>query len=130
MRTPDSVSCRYAVTFAIFSRTARYAPAEKYRNAALPSASSGKVERNTTTASSTSSSSRITIVPIRVSELENSVTIPSVTSWSSACTSLVRREIRTPVLRRLKKPIDWRCRCVKIRRRRSCSARCPTHPTR
>ena len=42
--------------------------------------------------------------------LWNRVTTPSVTSESSACTSLVIREISTPGLRRVKKPIDifWR----------------------
>jgi len=47
-----------------------------------------------------SSSTRITVIPSSVSVEEKSVTIPSVTSWSSACTSLVIREISTPVLRR------------------------------
>ena len=40
--------------------------------------------------------SRITITPTSVSALETIVTMPSVTSVSSACTSLVIREIRTP----------------------------------
>ena len=35
-----------------------------------------------------------------VSELENSVTTLSVTSWSSACTSLVMREMSPPARRR------------------------------
>ncbi len=96
----------------------------------LLAASSGNVATNTTSASSTSSNNRMMTVPTSVRLAENSVTIPSVTSWSSACTSFVRREIRTPVLRRLKKPIDWRWRCAKMRSRRSCSARWPTHPTR
>ena len=39
-------------------------------------------------------------MPISVSVEENSVEIPSVTSWSSACTSFVMREISTPVLLR------------------------------
>ena len=69
-------------------------------------------------------------MPTSVSVLEKSVTTPSVTSWSSAAMSLVRREISTPVLLRLKNPIDWRWRWVKIRSRRSWSARCPTQPTR
>ena len=72
----------------------------------------------------------ITTVPTSVSVLEKSVTMPSVTSWSSAWMSFVSREISTPVLRRLKKPIDWRWRWAKMRRRRSCSARWPTQPTR
>jgi hypothetical protein len=35
-------------------------------------------------------------VPISVRVEPNSVTTPSETSWSSACTSLVSREISTP----------------------------------
>ena len=69
-------------------------------------------------------------VPASVSVLENNVTMPSVTSWSSAWMSFVSREIRTPVLRRPKKPTDCRWMCAKTRRRRSCSTRWPTHPTR
>ena len=61
--------------------------------------SSGKV-RNVTIASAGSSRSRITVMPTSVSVEENSVCMPSVTSWSSACTSLVRREISTPALLR------------------------------
>jgi hypothetical protein len=43
---------------------------------------------------------RITAVPISVSDAENNVTMPSLTSESRAWTSLVRREITTPVLLR------------------------------
>ena len=50
--------------------------------------------------SPTSSSSRITAVPTSVSVEPNRVTTPSDTSWSSACTSLVRREMITPAWRR------------------------------
>ena len=39
-------------------------------------------------------------MPTSVSVDENSVTMPSVTSWSSACTSFVIREISTPALLR------------------------------
>ena len=55
---------------------------------------------NVISASFASMASRIAAVPISVSDAENSVTIPSVTSWSSACTSLVMREISTPALLR------------------------------
>ena len=51
-------------------------------------------------ASSGSRKSRIAAVPSSVSVDEKSVTTPSVTSWSSAWTSFVIREIRTPVLLR------------------------------
>ena len=39
-------------------------------------------------------------MPNSVSVAENSVEIPSVTSWSSACMSFVSREISTPALLR------------------------------
>ena len=62
--------------------------------------------------------------------LENSVTTPSVTSWLSASTSLVIREISTPGLRRVKKPIDIDWMWEKSRSRRSWRERVPTQPTR
>ena len=94
---------------AIFSLVSRYAPADAILNATLPTASSGKV-RKVTSASGRSSSRSATTTPSRVSVLEISVTTPSVTRLSRACTSLVRREISTPGLFRVKKPIDmaWR----------------------
>jgi hypothetical protein len=36
--------------------------------------------------------------------------MPSVTSWLSASTSFVKREISTPARLREKKPIESRCR--------------------
>ena len=72
-----------------------------------------------TSASFQSSASRITTTPSSVSVLENIVTTPLVTSWFSASTSLVMREISTPGLRRVKKPIDILCRWEKTRSRRS-----------
>ena len=77
----------------------RYAPADASRNATLATSRTGKV-RNVISASSGSSTIRITAVPMSVSVAENSVEIPSVTSWSSACTSFVSREISTPALLR------------------------------
>ena len=56
--------------------------------------------RNVISASPGSSSSRIAAVPTSVSVEEKSVAIPSVTSWSSACTSFVSREMITPALLR------------------------------
>ena len=128
-RMPESVSWRYAVTNAIFSLVSRYAPAEAMRNHTLPIASSGKL-RKVTSASRASSANRIAAVPISVSDDENSVTTPSVTSWSSASTSFVIREISTPALLRSWKPIDRCIRWSKIFTRRSCSARSPTQLTR
>ena len=51
-------------------------------------------------ASRASSTNRITSVPISVSDDWISVTAPSVTSWSSASTSLVIRDTSTPARRR------------------------------
>ena len=83
------------MTCAIFSRVSRYAPAEASRNATLATSRTGKV-RKVIRARLGSSTTRITAVPTSVSVAEKSVEIPSVTSWSSAWTSFVRREIRTP----------------------------------
>jgi hypothetical protein len=69
------------------------------RKAKEPIASSGKT-RKVRAASSRSSTTRITAVPISVSDEPNSVTMPSETSWSSACTSLVTREMIAPAWRR------------------------------
>ena len=92
---PDSVSCRYDVIQAIFSRVSRYASAEATRKATPPSSTIGKI-RQVSRASCASRTNRITIVPISVRDDWNSVTTPSETSESSASTSLVSREIRTP----------------------------------
>ena len=65
----------------------------------LPIRSSGNV-RKVTSARVGSRANRITVMPSSVSVDEKSVCMPSVTSWSSACTSLVSREISTPALLR------------------------------
>ena len=85
------------MTCAIRSRVSRYAPAEASRNATLATSSTGKV-RKVIRARLGSSTTRITAVPTSVSVAEKSVEMPSVTSWSSAWMSLVRREISTPAL--------------------------------
>ena len=77
------------------SRVRRNAPAEAMRKAMLLAATSGNT-RNETSASLRSSRQRITIVPTSVSVDWKSVTTLSVTSWSSASTSLVIREMSTP----------------------------------
>ena len=87
------------MTYAIFSRVSRYAPDEAIRKITLPTSSTGKV-RNVIRARPGSSTIRITAVPTSVSVAENRVAMPSVTSWSSACTSFVRREMITPALLR------------------------------
>ena len=66
-------------------------------NDAIPS--TGKI-RNVSSASCASSQTRIAAVPTSVSVEPNSVTTPSVTSWSSACTSFVSREMIAPAWRR------------------------------
>jgi hypothetical protein len=87
------------VICATFSRVARYASALMMRKATDPIPSTGKT-RNVSRASCQSSTTRITAVPTSVSEDPNRVTMPSETSWSSACTSFVRREMITPAWRR------------------------------
>ena len=77
----------------------RYASAEAIRNASDPAAITGKI-KNVSSASFTSSTTRITIVPTSVSDELNSVITVSVTSESSASTSLVIRDTRTPARRR------------------------------
>ena len=113
----------------IVSRVRRYASVETTRKMNEASATTGMM-RNVSSASCTSRSSRITIVPTSVSVEVNSVTTESVTSESSACTSFVMREMSTPVWRVSKKPTGCVCRCPKIRIRRSRSARSPTQFTR
>ena len=66
-------------------------------NDAIPSTGN---TRKVSSASCASRTNRIAAVPISVSDEPNSVTTPSVTSWSSACTSLVSREMSTPAWRR------------------------------
>ena len=64
IRTPDSVSCRYAVTFAIFSRTAPVrARGEVAERDAARSPAAGTSRRTRPAPAATSSSSRITTVP-------------------------------------------------------------------
>ena len=74
------------------SRVSRYASAETIRKASDAIPSTGKM-RNVSRASSASSTMRMTAVPMSVSVEPNSVTTPSLTSWSSACTSFVSREM-------------------------------------
>ena len=64
-------------------------------------------------------------VPTRVSVFWTSVVKPSVTSWSIASTSFVRRLMITPARLRSKKPSESRCRWRKSRLRRSARIRSP-----
>ena len=80
----------------IVSRVRRYASVEMTRKTNDASPTTGMI-RNVSSASCTSSRSRITIVPSSVSVEVKSVTTESVTSESSAWTSFVMREMSTPV---------------------------------
>ena len=62
---------------------------------------------------------RKTMDPTNISELVTSEVTPSVTSWSSASMSLVRRLTIQPVFWRLKKSRLSFCRWAKSWRRRS-----------
>ena len=83
----------------IVSRVRRYASADAIRKANDAIAITGKIS-SVSSASCTSNAKRIAIVPMSVSDAWNSVTTLSVTSESSASTSLVIREISTPAGRR------------------------------
>ena len=80
---------------AIFSRVSRYASAEAIRNRIPPTNRSGSA-RNVSSARCQSSTIRITSTPISISPDWISVASPSETSWSSASTSFVSREMITP----------------------------------
>ena len=62
---------------------------------------------------------RKTMAPMKVRELVTSEVTPSVTSWSRASMSLVRRLTIQPVFWRLKKSSESFCRWAKSWRRRS-----------
>ena len=99
MRTPESVSCRYAVTPAIFSRVSRYAPLEVSRKTTLAHEQDGKVRNVIEREAGIEHDEDHRDAEQRQRRGEQRC-MPSVTSWSSACTSLVRREISTPALLR------------------------------
>ena len=82
----------------IVSRVRLKAPAETSRNHRLPAMMKGKMQK-VSSARRRSSVSRITIVPSSINPAWKSVTTESVTRLSSASTSLVMREIRTPAER-------------------------------
>jgi hypothetical protein len=84
-----------AVTVASRSRTRRYAPEERRRNTAVAKLISGKTAR-VASASRQSSRNSTTADPKSVSEFWTRLVAPSVTSWSSASTSFVSREMTAP----------------------------------
>jgi hypothetical protein len=88
-------SARVAVTAPSVSRTRRYDRAERLRKIAVATVSAGMIV-STASASRQSRKKRITADPTSVSVFWTRLVTPSVTSWSSASTSFVRRLIRTP----------------------------------
>ncbi len=92
---PAMSSASVAVTVASFTRTALYARVARMRKIAVATNMNGRTT-SVASASRQSRMKRITAVPKSVSVLWTSVVTPSVTSWSIASTSLVRREMITP----------------------------------
>ena len=92
---PAMSSASVAVTRPRRSRTARYARVERLRNIAVPTLISGTTE-SVASPSRQSRMKRITAVPTRVRVFWTSVVRPSVTSWSIASTSFVKRLMITP----------------------------------
>ena len=79
-------------------------------------------------ASRQSSQKRTTAVADKEQVFWTRVVTPSVTSWSRASTSFVRRLMITPARFRSKKPSDSFCRCRKSLLRRSARMRSPVQP--
>ncbi len=67
-------------------------------------------------------------MPISSSEFWTRLVTPSVTSWSIASTSFVRRLMITPARLRSKKPSESCCRWPNSWMRRSARIRSPTQP--
>ena len=88
-------SASVAVTRPSVSRTDRYARPERLRNHAVASVISG-ITVIDASASRQSRKKSSTAVPTSVSVFWTSELTPSVTSWSSASTSFVRRLMITP----------------------------------
>ena len=88
-------SASVAVTAPSVSRTARYARPDRLRNHAVANAIAG-ITVSVASASRQSRKKRTTAVPTSVSVFCTSDVTPSVTSWSSASTSFVRRLMITP----------------------------------
>ncbi len=92
---PAMSSASVAVTAPSVSRTARYARPDRLRNQAVASAITG-MTISAASASRQSRKNRTTAVPTSISVFWTSEVTPSVTSWSSASTSFVRRLMITP----------------------------------
>ena len=92
---PAMSSASVAVTSPSRSRTAAYARAERERKSAVATLISG-ITAQVASARRQSRTKRRTAVPTSVSVLCTSVVTPSVTSWSIASTSFVRRLMITP----------------------------------
>jgi hypothetical protein len=94
-RIPEMSSASVAVTRPRRSRTCPYAREDRERNQRVASASGGMTV-TVASARRQSRKKRITVVPTSVSEFRTRLVTPSVTSWSSASTSLVSRLMTTP----------------------------------
>ncbi len=90
-----------AVTAPSRSRTRRYAREERRRKTAVAIDMNGKT-MSAASASRQSSQKRITAEPISISVFWTRLVTPSVTSWSSASTSFVIREMIAPARLRSK----------------------------
>ena len=110
-------------------RTRAYERAERVRNRSVPSSTIGMMASVARARRQSSTNSR-TLAPTIVRPLVTSELTPSVTSWSRASMSLVRRDTIQPVRWRLKKSSESFWRWAKTLRRRSRMRRSPTQLTR
>ena len=94
---PAMSSASVAVTRPRRSRTLPYARAEYFRKKNVATLIAG-ITDSVASASRQSRTKRRTAVPISVSVFLTRLATPSVTSWSSASTSFVRRLMITPAL--------------------------------
>ena len=92
---PAMPSARCAVTAPSRSRTRRYAREERRRKIAVATLMSGKTA-SVASASRQSRKKRMIAEPKSMSVFWKRLVTPSVTSWSSASTSFVRREMTVP----------------------------------
>ena len=94
-RIPAMSSASVAVTSPSRSRTARYARVERVRKSAVATLMIGITARVASASRQSRTNSRIA-VPMSRSVFWTRLETPSVTSWSSASTSFVRRLMITP----------------------------------
>ena len=126
---PEIDSCRWAETSPIRLRTSAYERAERVRNMSVPSSTTGMID-SVASARRQSSTKSSTAAPRIVRPFVTSEVTPSVTSWSRASMSLVRRDTIQPVRWRLKKSSESFWMWAKTLRRRSRMRCSPTQLTR